>query len=277
MLTCRILALWILMIPCAKPLWALSAQGVPWSPSEVTPPTAENVGREIRERTAKPQYVYPPDRLFEIGLAAGFPIVAAPEIGIQLFKHWQFGLTGALVPAGILPTVALPSITQTVPPGVDLTFNPTVNSSAFMISPFVRFFPTQRTFYLQLTWSIGQLNPIVTSGVTESLTGLTIPDASLTTSVSITGMFPTLSIGYFFWRHVYFFNISLGATVLLSANTQVSGTVTVPGPFGGALDGDAVINSVSDQIVQTTNLVVEQIRNVAPFFPSIMISTGIMF
>ncbi len=242
-----------------------------------TPATPENVGREIRERTPKPPPEYPPDRIFEIGLAAGFPILAGPEIAIQVFKHWQFGATGSAVPAGLLPTLALPTVTQDTGFGFDISLSPTATPSGLLASPFVRFFPTRRTFYFQLTWSIAQLNSVITSDIVDSVSNAPIPGAVFTSNVSITSMLPTLSIGYFFWRHVYFFNISLGATILANVSTQVTGSVNIPGPLGALVDSQALIDGVQTEVNLATSQAVTQIRNTAPFFPSLMVSAGLMF
>jgi hypothetical protein len=242
-----------------------------------TPATPENVGREIRERTPKPKPEFPPDRLFVVGLAAGFPILAGPEIALQVFKHWQFGATGSAVPAGILPALALPPVTQDTGFGFNISLNPIATGSGLLASPFVRFFPTKRTFYFQLTWAIAQLNSVVTSDITDSLSGAPIPGALFTSNVSITSMLPTVSIGYFFWRHVYFFNISLGATILANVSSQVNGSVTIPGPLGAFVDSQALIAGVQTEVNLATAQAVTQIRNTAPFFPSVMVSAGLMF
>lgn len=218
-----------------------------------------------------------PDRLFEFGIAVGAPIFASPEIGLQVLKKIQVGSYFGLVPSGIIPRFNLPSITEEFFDGFTYLLRPNGDTSLLMVSPFIRFFPTERPFYLQLTWSVARSTHNIISDLTETATGIAIPDATVSSLVTLTEMLPTISVGYFFWRHVYFFNISLGATFLLTPTATATLSAELPLGMGGTVANQAVLNNIQTQINTAMNQAITQVRNYLPFVPSLMISTGIMF
>jgi hypothetical protein len=218
-----------------------------------------------------------PDRLFEFGIAFGVPIFISPEVAVQIFKQWQVGSYFGMVPTGILPRFTLPKITEPFFNGLVYELNPTGDTSLLMASPFVRFFPTERTFYFQLTWSVARSTHNITSPLRESVTGLLIPDATVNSLITITEMLPTVSIGYFFWSHVYFFNICLGATIPLTPAATATLSADLPLGLGGTLNNQVALNNIQSQVDQSMSTAITEIRKVLPFLPSVMVSTGIMF
>ncbi len=219
-----------------------------------------------------------PDRLFEFGMAFGLPILASPEVSIQIFKRIQVGSYFGYVPGAFIPQFRLPKMSQKFFNNFTYEMYPVGNTAAvLMASPFVRYFPTERTFYFQLTWSVARSSHKIESPLKETITGIEVPGATISSLVTLTEMLPTLSIGYFFWKHVYFLNVSLGATILLTPSATATLKAELPLGLGGNLNNQSALANIQRQLDTSMGQAIDQIRSVLPFVPSVMISTGIMF
>jgi len=272
-------------------LVAAPVERAPFTLQQVHPATATNVGNEIKKRaeedrnqgkdslTAKLPALHkePPDRIFEFGLSMGPPIMAGLEIGFQLFRHWQFGVAYGLVPAGVLPNRNLPQQQQLMADGNFYAIDPIAATRCDMIHPFIRFFPTRRMTYLQFSWLFLRSFHVINSGFTDINTGVVFPGASVTANVTITQNFPTISLGHFFWKSAYFLNVSLGATFIANASSSVTMDTQLPLGMGGAAANQAQTDALQAQVDQGINAFVSAARDFLPFYPSLMITTGLMF
>ncbi len=218
-----------------------------------------------------------PDRLYEVGFGFGVPNMLWGEAAVQLFKRWQFGAGYGLIPgASTIPKISLPQVEQEVGFLDDtLIFTPTATTQLAIISPFIRYFPTEGLFYFQLNWGLLKSDHVVESPIYDTLLDMTIPNAKLTANLHLTTVLPTLSIGHFFWRRLFFFNVNIGASFLLSSSSTMDLTLNVP--VGFATLNDAQKAAVRSQIDRDLNRAIAQIRSNVAIFPSISLTTGLMF
>jgi hypothetical protein len=255
---------------------AWSAETKPLSVRDIFPATPDNVGAAARERMALPAKPVTPDRLFQIGLGVGVPNLVALEASVQLLKRLQVGVGYGLLPvSGIVPTVALPRSTVTLVNGLNVALDPTATTGLSVLCPFVRYFPTDRPFYFQLTWGLLLSQHSVVSGLTELMTNLVVPGATITADIALTTSIPTLSIGHIFWRRFFFFNVSLGAGFLLSSTSTVSVTAQIPAAVGTL--GAAQQAQVQQQLDAGLASAISTLRDRIAILPSLMVSTGVMF
>lgn len=253
---------------------ALEKKGV--SPRDVFPSTASDVSDAVRENIYRPVLPPPPDRLYEIGIGFGVPYLAMAELGLQVLKKWQVGFSYGLLPqSGLIPNVNMPPILQSVGGLTTVQLDPVMTTTLQVMSPFVRYFPTERLFYFQLTWGMLFSNHTITSGVYDHLTAMTIPGATVQADIQLITTIPTISIGYFFWRHVYFFNVAIGGTFLLSSTSTVAMTASLPAWVGNitAAQQDQLQNSLDQGLANS----IAQFRNQIGVLPSVMLTTGVMF
>ncbi len=253
------------------------AETKPLSLHDIYPATPENVGAAARERMAIPAKAITPDRLFQVGLGFGVPNLVGLEASVQLLKRVQVGSAFGLLPvAGIVPNLKLPRSTVTLLNAIDFALDPSTSISGFtVLCPFVRYFPTERPFYFQLTWAVWLTRHSITSGLTEVTTNLTVPEATITADINLTTTLPTLSIGHIFWRRFFFFNVSLGASFLLSSTSTVSVSAQIPAATGTLTAAQE--EQVKQDFDRGLASAVASLRETIAILPSVMLSTGVMF
>jgi hypothetical protein len=255
---------------------AWAAETKPFSIRDISPATPENVGAAARERMSVPAKPVTPDRIFQVGLGVGFPDLIAVEASLQLLKHWQVGATYGLLPGtGIIPNVSLPRATASLTNGIEFALDPVASTGLTVICPFVRYFPTTRPFYFQLTWGLLLSNHTIVSGLTELSTGTVIPESTITANIHLTTSIPTLSIGHIFWRRFFFFNVSLGATFLLDSTSTIAVTAKIPSIVGSLPAAQEA--QIKQQLDAGLTSAVAAFREKVAILPSIMLSTGMMF
>jgi hypothetical protein len=153
--------------------------------------------------------------------------------------------------------------------------DPVASTSLTILGPFVRYFPTPRMFYLQLTWGMLLSSHRTVTGLTETVTNTVIPDANIVADIALTTMVPTVSVGYFFWRRFFFFNVNIGATFLLNSTSTVKVTSSLPVGVGSLSPAEEA--SLKASLDRGLADAVTQFRNSVTLIPSLMLSTGVMF
>lgn len=252
----------------------------PFSVRDVTAPTAHNVGAALRERVHIPEPVYPPDRLFMLGGGVGLPNLASVELSLQVLRRLQLGASVGIVPGGsaVFPLIPLPEMRYTLPDNNDYALNPVASTSMDAIVPFLRYFPTHRTTYLQLSWTMIRTHHNIVSPLKSVLLDAEVPGTTITANVDITHTLPTLSIGHIFWRRLFFVNLSIGASFVLSSQSSTTISTQIPDPLGSIVASQPnVFDDYAQSMDQMISANVASVRDTIGIIPSILISAGLMF
>lgn len=215
-------------------------------------------------------------RVLALDIGAGVPVVAAGEISVLFAEHWQVGFGYGYVPGlSALSNVKVPDQTVTLNGIPDsLTFSPKFNASIDMLTPFLRFFPTERNFYFQVAYSVLRMNMTVSGPLKDSATGTEIGGA-LSGTVGVTQPVPTLSLGHIFASREFFVNISLGVSFLLSPSVNVALGGTIPDALGGSSGNQDAINKAQSQLADSIQHSVDTARQQITLIPSVLISCGV--
>ncbi|MBY0372085.1 hypothetical protein K2X33_15485 [bacterium] len=253
----------------------------PFDVRSVSPPTARDVGDAMRETMHIPARVDPPDRLFMFETGFGIPSLPAISASFQILRRWQVGASYGIVPglAQIIPHVPLPEVQYTLPDNNNYALNPVLSTrSVDSICPFIRYFPTHRTTYLQLTWALVRTDHMVSSGLRSVALNMEIPNSKILAFTTLTHTIPTLSIGHIFWRHLFFLNINIGASFVLSTTSSTRVTTSIPDPLGSIVNSDPnTFRPYAQQMDQQINANADVIKNAIGIIPSIQLTGGLMF
>lgn len=220
-----------------------------------------------------------PTRPFSAGVGLGVPEFTFIEAQVAVFVRCQLGATfGALPIPGLLPkNVPLDTQTVSLSTGDTFTLEPKVTPSFYLLSPFIRVFPSKdNNFYLQLMWSMLRLTAAITGDLTPR-DNPSLPTVPVTGSVLITQSMPTFSVGYFFSSQIYYFNLAIGVAHMMSPTTSTSVSATIPNSLGGNSTNEEQLNNINADIQSSVASASAEVRKTYGFFPSLHISFGFYF
>lgn len=217
-------------------------------------------------------------KILTLDLGVGFPNLISVEAALHVLPRLHAGASYGLYPSSFTFHPQLNSNEQAAKfaDGKSYTLTPDVTSKLDAICPFVRYFPGQDNFYFQLTYALLRVQSEVTSGL-QDVNGVSVNGAVIKGRVDFTQVMPTLSIGALFTTHLFFFNTSLGASVLQSISTKVALTGELPERLGGATANAAALSKLEEELAKNSDTAVAALRNQVTFIPSFYLSFGFLF
>lgn len=223
-----------------------------------------------------------PERTVSVGVGAGVPEVVFGAIDVAASRHWQlgfsYGIDGGLLGQALnfdkLRQDAQTPRAVTLADGRTYLVTPKLDPLQFtMISPSVRFFPTDRNFYLQLSWTLLRLASGFTSGLADPSLGISL-DGVMYGSVNYLQHMPTLSVGHVWASKAFFFNIRLGASMPFTTTLSVTAKAQLPVLLGTAAANQAAIQGFADKVAADAVKSIEDAKKQAPIIPSIALTAG---
>lgn len=218
-----------------------------------------------------------PERTLSIGLGGGLPGLVSLNAQVMATPHWQLGFAFGLLSGGGLggfSDVTLPS-QQYSALGFAFEATPVVSASMQSMMPYVRFYPTDTNFYLEVSCTLLRLN----AGVTTTLKSLSGgPDLSaypMEGLLSLLQTLPTFSMGHSFRSQLFFIDFSLGLTVVGPIFTSVSSSSNLGAVLGQA-GAQTLVDQMSAGTTQAAQGVVSTFRHDFPLIPSFNLIFGII-
>lgn len=227
-----------------------------------------------------------PERPMSIGFGFGLPdLVAATADIVALPPRWQIGFgfgidggfAGGLLPVNRLLSEASQTRSITLFDGREYQLTPEADpASVNMMLPYLRFYPTQSNFYLQLTWALLRMSTHFTSTIRDVGTGTNIA-ALLTGDIAFVQQVPTFSIGNVFHSKAFFVNVRLGVSILFTTSCHVSLSASLPDSVGGLDSNKEALGTVQTQLSDAVVNAAQQAKDQVFVIPSIAVSTGVIF
>jgi hypothetical protein len=216
----------------------------------------------------------PMDRILMLDVGFGWPQLAGAEATIYITSKFYAGLTFGLLPGGnnLFPQQTMQEQSTILPDGNRYSIAPTLASTFFSVSPFVRFFlSNERPVYLQMMCAAFTSVADITGPIKDN-TGTPVPGASFTGKVILSQLMPTLSLGHIWHSKFYFFNLSLGVTYVANILTRTQSAITLPIPIDTSEAEQMIADSITASAEQASN----NIRQNVTFLPSIWVSFGLV-
>lgn len=219
-----------------------------------------------------------PTRPLSMGLGFGVPELAFVEAQIMALGRCQVGASFSYAPAAVMPkNIPLSEQNITLSTGDRFSYQPLVTPSFFMISPFIRLFPTEKNnFYLQFLFSIFKATASITGEMTPQ-DNPSLPSVPVSGAVTLTQTIPNFSVGYFFSTRIYYLNLNIGAAYLRPASTSTSVSALVPDSLGGNSSNEVQLDGINSDIEASVNKASTTVRDTYGIFPSIHLSFGFYF
>lgn len=218
-------------------------------------------------------------KILTVDAGVGFPNLISVEAALHILPRLHAGVSYGMYPSSFTFHPVLNSNEQSAKfsDGRNYTLTPDITSKLDAAVPFVRYFPGQDNFYFQLAYAILRVQSDVTSGL-QDVNGIPVSGAVIKGKVDFMQYMPTLSIGALFTTNIFFFNTSLGASVLQSITTKVSLTGELPDRLGGSGgDNATAISKLEEELAKNSDTAVAALRNQVTFVPSFYLSFGFMF
>jgi hypothetical protein len=213
------------------------------------------------------------DKVIGVDAGVGVPQLLAVQVQTLALPRFQMGLSYGMFPGSIGFTPKLSSQNSSVlfPDGNTYSFSPKGSVTLLSLCPFIRYFPKDDNFYFQFTYSFLRARTSFTTGIKDAV-GTEVPGATLSGTVNFTQDLPTLSMGHIFANHLYSFNISLGVSLI----SQLSSTSEINGDLGFLPAGDVqnAVDSVQQNIQNSSQTAITELRRELSFIPSLMLSFG---
>lgn len=222
-----------------------------------------------------------PERTVSIGVGAGAPEIIFGAVDVNASRHWQvglsYGLDGGLLAQALtegLRTSAETPRNIVLSDGRTYVVTPQLDPLQFsVITPTIRWFPTERNFYFQLSWTMLRLSSSFTSGLADPALGISL-DGVVFGTVSYLQHMPTLSIGHIFASKAFFFNIRLGASLPFTTSLSLTTRAQLPTLVGGLGPNQQAIQGFSDQVAAEALQAIEQAKREVLLIPSVAFTAG---
>ncbi len=212
-------------------------------------------------------------RVLGFDLGGGVPELVAADVQVLFARHWQIGLGYGILPGFTsIPNIKIPDQSLNLSVGT-FTLSSQVSASLDMLTPFLRYFPTERNFYLQAAFSMLRAGFTVDGTIKDS-SGNAI-GGTIDASVNVIQPVPTLSLGHIFASQAYFINLNLGVSFLLAPWVSTTVTGAIPSLLGGNAANQAAINSVQSKVSSTISDALRTAQQQVFLIPSITITAGI--
>jgi len=214
-------------------------------------------------------------RVLSAGFGFGVPQLFFAEGQVQFAKNWQLGFGFSFFPISTLMggPMPLPSQDGNLSDGTPFTYSPTLTSSFSVWSPFLRWFTSNRDYYLQFSYTMMRLNADITGEM--ELVG--VPSAVkpiLNMNLVLVQPMPTLSVGKFYHTDMYYFNITIGASFFFTPFTSITATSLIPEALGGTAGNEAAINEMKAGIDAAFKSTMTQISDSIYILPGIHLAFG---
>jgi hypothetical protein len=223
-----------------------------------------------------------PERTVAIGVGAGVPEVVFGSIDVAASRHWQIGLSYG-VDGGLLgQALGFDGLRTSAQAGRDIVLSdgrtyritPQLDPLAFSVwTPSVRFFPTERNFYFQLSWTLLRLGSTFQSGIADPVLGIAL-DGVLFGTVSYVQHLPTLFIGHVWSSKAFFFNVRLGASFPFVTSLTITTRAQLPAIVGGVGPNQQAIQAFSDELAAEAVRAVDEAKREIPVIPSVALVAG---
>jgi len=219
-----------------------------------------------------------PERVGSIDLMSGLPQLMALEAQVVLWKHWQVGFGYGYIPGlgqALGAGIKLNSQKITIPGGSIYNLVPTASYNLSTLSPFIRFFPRDDNFYIQITYAFIRATADVTADLQPVST--TVPvTGTVNGSITVLQAVPTLSVGNLWMSKAFFFNLSLGASFFFTTSASVSLAGVIPDASGSSASNQAALNAAESQMQNSIVQSVQTAKNQVFLIPSINLAVGIV-
>lgn len=215
-----------------------------------------------------------PDRIVTVDLGVTFPQLSFIQGEVLAWKHWQLGLGLGMLPDAAFPTIKLREQTFSITDGVQYLSKPSVRPNLSSLTPFIRYFPGQNNFYLQVSYTMLRFNAFLKT----TLQSVNMPISTygiLSGSFSLTQTIPTFSIGNLFMGKVYFFNVSLGASVLSSIWCRGGLDGLIPDLASDSVQSELKLKEMGNQMCETIVSEFNKQKTDIIILPSIALTFGI--
>lgn len=221
-----------------------------------------------------------PERSVSLGIGAGVPEIVFGALDFRASRHWQLGLSYG-IDGGLLGQAfdgLRQSAQQTrnivLADGRTYQVTPSLDPLQFsMISPSVRFFPTDRNFYIQLSWTMLRLSTGFSGGVADPLLGIALSGV-LYGNVDYLQHMPTLSIGHIWDSKAFFFNVRLGASLPFTTTLSVTAKASLPSIVGSPAANQTAVQSFANQVAADAAASIEKAKHDLFIVPSIALTAG---
>jgi hypothetical protein len=212
-------------------------------------------------------------RVVGIDIGGGVPELVAADVQVLVASHWQIGMGYGFIPGlGPISSLKIPDQSINLSVGT-FSVSSQVSASLSMLTPFIRYFPTERNYYLQFAFSMLRAGFTVNSAIEDSF-GAPL-GATITANVNVIQPVPTLSLGHIFASQAYFLNLNLGVSFLLSPWVSSSISGSIPDILGGTTANQAAINSLQSKISSAVTNALQSAQQQVFLIPSITITFGI--
>lgn len=213
------------------------------------------------------------DKVIGVDAGVGVPQLLAVQVQTLALPRFQMGLSYGMFPGsiGFTPQLSSQNASVLFPDGNTYSFSPKGSVTLFSICPFIRYFPKEDNFYLQFTYSFLRAQSKFTSGIKDA-GGTEVANSVINGTVTFTQDLPTLSMGHIFANHLYSFNISLGVSLI----SQLSSASEINGDLGFLPAGDVqdAVDTVAQEIQNSSQSAITELRRELSFIPSVMLSFG---
>lgn len=216
----------------------------------------------------------PLDRVLLLDVGVGWPQLAGAEASIFLTPQWYAGLTFGILPGvnNVFPQQTMPTQSAVLPDGNRYYVQPTVKSTYYSISPFMRFFLSKdRPVYLQFMCSAFTTISNITGPLRDN-GGAEVPGTAVNGRVILAQLLPTVSLGHIWASKFYFFNLSLGVSFLANIVTNTTAEILLPFP----IDTSEAEQMIADSVARSADEASRQIRQNMFLLPSIWLSFGLI-
>jgi len=218
-----------------------------------------------------------PERVMSFDIGAGVPQILALQGQVMALTHWQIGFGYGILPGGnsMMPAVKVPAQSVTTSGAGTITITPTLTPTFNTLSPFIRFYPTERNFYIEFAYTMLRLSMNLSSTLTASGSGFDFSGSGISGNVTLLQAMPTISLGHCFQSKLFFFNLSIGASFIAS----LSSTVTLNSSLPAGLDAStnqAILNGAQDGVNKAAQEAVSTFRKQFLFIPSLMLGIGVL-
>ncbi|MBI4404427.1 MAG: hypothetical protein HY537_09715 [Deltaproteobacteria bacterium] len=216
-------------------------------------------------------------RTLAIDIGAGMPQLLTLQGAVLVINKFQLGFSYGLIPSNnfLGPDIDLPANEVTLANGQSYTVRPKASVGLSSMMPFIRYFPSQTNFYVQLGWALFKTK-INVHGNFQELSGNVIDDALVSGVATLTQSLPTLSIGHVFTTNIYFFNISLGASFFGTLYTDFGLAGVLPEAMGGNAGNQVALGELKKRMDIEINKAFDEHKAKILFIPSVLVSFGII-
>jgi hypothetical protein len=212
---------------------------------------------------------------FDMGF--GVPQTMSIEAQVRVFQRWQLGLgygVASLVASNLGLSFPLPTQTGSLATGETFTMTPIATPTTSLWTPFLRFYPGEDNFYFQFSYNLFTLDTLIDGTLTEQLSG--IEAGLISAKVTLYQPLATVGIGNVYMSKIFFFNISIGATFIMTPWTTVTMSSLIPDVFGGNAGNQVLLDSLNSSFQTTVRNSVDLIRNQLFLIPSIQLAFGFL-